>query len=333
MERLRRMRGLGPSLAPALAPVLALFLALTPAAASARPGKGVYPPWSRGNDPAPHGYVFRVGSVDNVPDLHGDPQGARLNLFVGGNQFMVMPALIRAFVRRHPRLRGRIFYETLPPGILLRQMRRRDTLTLGNLTLRVVPDVYEAGARKVRALRRAGRVRQTVAYASNNLEIMVRRGNPLRIRGLADLGRGDVRVAMPNPAWEGVERQIAAALQRAGGRALVRRVMVAKLRAGTTYLTHIHHRQTPLRIMQGASDAGVTWASEVRFQEMLGHAIAGVRIPSAQNVRAVYVAGVVAHAPHPRAAADWLRFLASPLARRIYQRFGFGAPAQGAGAR
>ncbi len=327
MERLRQMPILGKGMA------LALVLALAPAVLAARPGNGVYPPWSRGNDPAPHGYVFGVATVDNVPDLHGDPQGARLNLFVGGNQFMVMPALIRAFVRQHPRLRGRIFYETLPPGILLRQMRRRDTLTLGNLTLRVVPDIYEAGAQKVRALRHAGLVRQTVAYASNNLEIMVRQGNPLGIRWLADLGRAGVRISMPNPAWEGVERQIAAALQRAGGSALVRRIMVTKLRAGTTFLTHIHHRQTPLRIMQGASDAGVTWASEVRFQKMLGHPISGVRIPPAQNVRAVYVAGMVAHAPHPRAAAKWLRFLASPMARRIYHRFGFGGPTQGAVAR
>ena len=301
----------------------ALTLVLTAVAAGPRPQAGVFPPWSRGNDPARQGFVFRVATVDNVPDLHGNPLHPQLTLFVGGNQFMVMPRLIRAFTRLHPQLRGHIFYETLPPGILLRQMQQHNTLTLGNLTLQVAPDVYEAGARKVQALRRQGLVRRTVAYASNDLEIMVRQGNPLRVTGLSDLGRPDVRVSMPNPAWEGVERQIAAALRRAGGAGLVRRVMVTKLCAGTTVLTHIHHRQTPLRILQGESDAGVTWASEVRFQEQLGHPIAGVRIPARQNVTAVYVAGLLAHAPHARTAAAWLNFLASPAARRIYAAFGF----------
>ncbi len=303
-----------------------LALALTVAAAGPRPRAGLFPPWSRGNDPARQGYVFRVATVDNVPDLHGNPLDPGLTLFVGGNQFMVMPRLIRAFVRLHPRLRGRIFYETLPPGILLRQMQQDNTLTLGNLTIQAAPDVYEAGARKVHALRRQGQVRRIVAYASNDLEIMVRQGNPLRLRGLSDLGRPDVRVSMPNPAWEGVERQIASALRRAGGPSLVTQVMVTKLRAGTTALTHIHHRQTPLRILLGESDAGVTWASEVRFQERLGHPIAGIRIPPRQNVTAIYVAGLMAHAPHPRAAAAWLNFLASPAARRIYTAFGFGPP-------
>jgi ABC-type molybdate transport system substrate-binding protein len=310
-----------------------LALALAAVAAGPRPRTATYPPWSRGNDPARQGYVFRVATVDNVPDLHGNPLHPRLTLFVGGNQFMVMPRLIRAFVRLHPRLRGRIFYETLPPGILLRQMQRQDTLTLGNLTLQVAPDVYEAGARKVQALRGQGLVRRTVAYASNDLEIMVRQGNPLHVRGLNDLGRVDVRVAMPNPAWEGVERQIAAALRRAGGARLVTQVMVAKLRAGTTALTHVHHRQTPLRILLGESDAGVTWASEVRFQEQLGHAIAGVPIPPGHNVTALYEAGLLADAPHPRAAAAWLDFLASPAARQIYAAFGFGAPEAAAVAR
>jgi ABC-type molybdate transport system substrate-binding protein len=305
-----------------------LGLAVTLAAAAAGPRRraGVYPPWSRGNDPAAPGYVFRVATVDNVPDLHGNPLHPRLTLFVGGNQFMVMPRLIEAFERLHPRLRGRIFYETLPPGILLRQMEQQDRLTLGNLTLQAAPDVYEAGARKVQALRRQGRVGQVVAYASNDLEIMVRQGNPLRVRGLSDLGRAEVRVSMPNPAWEGVERQIAAALRRAGGAGLVRRVMVTKLRAGSTALTHIHHRQTPLRILLGESDAGVTWAPEVRFQEQLGHPIAGVRIPAGQNVTAVYEAGLVTQAPHPGAGRAWLAFLASPAARRIYAGYGFGAP-------
>ena len=95
------------------------------------------------------GYAFQVGSIDDVPDLDGNPADASLVLFIGGNQFFVLPRLIAGFEARHPELRGHIFYETLPPGILRRQMANDNTLTLGNLTLHVVPDAYEAGAQVV----------------------------------------------------------------------------------------------------------------------------------------------------------------------------------------
>ena len=104
------------------------------------------PPWSKGrnNPAADKGTVFQVPDVDNVPDLHGNPEDAKLVLFIGGNQFFVLPELVDAFEKLHPDLHGRIFYETLPPGILLKQMESNNTITLGNFTLRVQPDVYEA---------------------------------------------------------------------------------------------------------------------------------------------------------------------------------------------
>ncbi len=46
-------------------------------------------------------------------------------------------------------MRGGIFYETLPPGVLRNQMKPGGTVTLGTLTLHVLPDVYEAGGQIV----------------------------------------------------------------------------------------------------------------------------------------------------------------------------------------
>jgi ABC-type molybdate transport system substrate-binding protein len=283
------------------------------------------PPWSNGaNNPAgSKGYEFRVADVDNVPDLHGNPVDARLVLFIGGNQFFVLPQLVDRFVRLHPELRGRIFYETLPPGILRRQIAANDTLTLGNLTLQVKPDVYEAGARVLRQMQDQKQVKDVTQYASNILEIMVGADNPRRIASLTDLSGPGVRLSMPNPQWEGVANQIAESLRKAGGDKLYEAVYQQKVADGTTVLTEIHHRQTPMRIMQGKADAGVTWASEVQFQKKIGNPITGVEIPDAQNTTAIYAAGVMTDAPHPEAAAQWLAYLASPEAQEIYHQFGF----------
>jgi len=287
------------------------------------------PPWSKGrNNPAAEkGYVFQVDDVDNVPDLHGNPAGAQLVLFIGGNQFMVLPDLVAGFEQRHPELHGHIFYETLPPGILRRQMEHDGILTLGNLTLQAHADVYEAGARVLSQMEQQNQVEKPVHYASNRLEIMVRAGNPLGIRTLRDLGRSELRLSMPNPAWEGVARQIEDSLRKAGGAELLSKVMEVKVKDGTTFLTQIHHRQTPMRILRKESDAGVTWSSEVLFQEKIGNPIAGVAIPAQENTTAVYAAAVLRNAPHAAAAKAWVAYLSSEEAQAIYRKFGFG-PAQ-----
>lgn len=289
-----------------------------------------FPPWSGGtNNPvADKGYQFHVPDIDNVPDLHGNPANAKLVLFIGGNQFFVLPQLVAGFDKLHPELAGRIFYETLPPGILRKQMAAGGTLTLGNLTLQVQPDVYEAGARVLHEMSAQHQVKDVNEYATNTLAIMVAAGNPRHITSLADLARPDVRLSMPNPQWEGVANRIADSLRKAGGDALYRAVYKQKVADGTAMLTEIHHRQTPMRIKNGQADAGVTWASEARFQEKIGNPIASVEIPAAQNTTAVYAAGVLTNAPHAQAAAQWLAYLKSPEAQDAYREFGF-APVAG----
>jgi ABC-type molybdate transport system substrate-binding protein len=283
------------------------------------------PPWSRGaNDPAREkGLVFHVDDIDNVPDLHGNPQDARLVLFVGGNQFFVLPRLIAGFEALHPELSGRIFYETLPPGALRKQMAQNDTITLGNLTLRVVPDVYEAGAAVLHEMQEQRTVEYLVRYATNNLEIMVAAGNPKHIESLKDLRSPSIRLAMPNPETEGVARQISDSLKKAGGDALANTVYKSKVQSGSTVLTQIHHRQTPMWILLGKSDAGVVWASEVSFQQKIGNPISGVPIPTNENTTAIYAAGVVRGAPHRAAAIAWVDYLQSDAAQAVYADFGF----------
>ena len=123
----------------------------------------------------------------------------------------------------------------------------------------------------LRARTSAGSPRRSFTFATNDLAIMVRAGNPAHVAGLADLARAGLALAMPNPAFEGVARQIRATLVKAGGEALAEAVYGRKVRDGEAVLTRIHHRQTPLFLMRGLVDAGVTWKSEALFQEEIGN--------------------------------------------------------------
>src|SRR3546814_20045852 len=82
------------------------------------------------------------------------------------------------------------------------------------------------------------------------------------------------------------------------------RLYKAKVADGSAQLTHIHHRQTPLWLMQGKAQAGVTWQAEVRFQEQAGHPIEGVAIPDAQNTTAIYGGAIVTRSEERRVGKE-----------------------------
>lgn len=286
----------------------------------------LYPPWQHGanNDTSDRGLEFTVPEADNLADFHGDPANPLLVVYVGGNYFFAMAPLVHAFEARYPQYRGRLYWETIPPGLLVRQMQAGGRVTVGNMSWTAKADVYLAGLGAVeREIKEGLLVAPALPYVSNTLTIMVRRGNPAHISGLADLGAAGVRLAMPDPEFEGIAQQIRASLQKAGGAALARAVYVAKVRDGTTRLTRIHHRQTPLWIMQCRVEAGVTWRSEAIFQEQVGHPIAHVDIPEAHNSTGVYAGAVAKDAPHPEAARLWLQFIRSPESLAVFERYGF----------
>jgi ABC-type molybdate transport system substrate-binding protein len=264
--------------------------------------------------------------VDVLADFHGDLADPKLVLYVGGNYFFAMAPLVQAFEAAHPDYKGRIYWETIPPGLLVKQIKAGGTITVGNMTWTAKPDAYFAGLTKVQEYIKSGMLTgPAVPYVTNTLAIMVPKGNPGHISGLADLARPELRLAMPNPAFEGIARQIKLAMTKAGGEKLAQTVYETKVHDGSTILTHIHHRQTPLFMMQGVADAGVTWQSEAMFQEQAGHAIEHVAIPDRDNATAIYAGAQVAGAAHPEAAKAWLAFIRSPEALRIFERYGFKA--------
>lgn len=274
--------------------------------------------------PAAEPVTFSVPPVDNVLDLHGDPANPQLVIFASGNQWMVMDDLIAAFKRAHPNVR-RIFFETLPPG-LEAQQQDAGGLQMGNLIINVEPDVIMAAHGRMTRLKHDGKIVTSSVYARNVLAILVRAGNPKNVQSLADLGRPDVRVVMPNPKIEGVARRIEAAFKNAGGDAMAKEIMETKLAAGTTVLTAIHHRQTPLFLIDGSADAGPVWLSEALYQEKIKAPLQTIRIPDKDNVRSAYEVAVESHARHAQAARAFAEFLLSPTAANIYKSYGFLAP-------
>jgi molybdate transport system substrate-binding protein len=285
-----------------------------------------YPPWQRGenNDAVDRGLEFTVAPVDVLSDFHGSIDHPDLVLYVSGNYFFAVRGVVDAFGEAYPRYRGNVYYETMPPGLLIKQMDAGGRVTSGNMTWTAKPDVFMAELSASNELVRRGKLAgPVVAFATNDLTIMIPAGNPAHVSGLADLGRAGLALAMPNPQFEGVAAQIRGSLVKAGGEALAEAVYGAKVRNGETILTRIHHRQTPLFLMQRLAESGVTWRSEAIFQEKIGNPIGHVEIPAEQNTLAVYSAALVPDAPHPEAARAWLEFIKSDAAFKVFEQYGF----------
>ena len=101
----------------------------------------------------------------------------------------------------------------------------------------------------------------------------------------------------------------------------------SKVKDGSTYLTRIHHRESPLRVLQGESDAAPVWSTEAYFQQQILHLpVETIAIPAEQNVTATYTAARMKDAPHEQASKDFLAFMASAEAQAIYRKYGFQPP-------
>ena len=248
---------------------------------------------------------------------------ADLILFMAGNQFMVMEELLLAFQKRYPEVK-KIFYETLPPGLELKQILAGGA-RFGNIEIRVTPDIYTAVSDEaMQELLKRGLIKEYFVYLHNRIVLMVRKDNPTGIKGIKDLARDEVRISQPGPL-EDITRYIIEMYRKAGGEELVHRIMEEKRAEGTTIFTLVHHRETPLRIVKGTVDVGPVWATEVIHAKNQGLPVDMIEVGEEldQRDKVNYYITILNKAPHPENAKKLLEFIKSSEAQEIYTKYGF----------
>jgi len=274
------------------------------------------PPW---NEYSKNTLNFTIKGVDNIPDIYGDINDPQLVIFMGGNQFMVVDSLLAAFKRKYPQYE-RILVETLPPGLLYQQIKS-GSLIIGNMRITVKPDIYTAGKDKIAESKDL--FDRTQPFAATKLALMVQKNNPKQIKGLEDLAKKDIRISTPDKKIEGIGRNVEDAYIKAGGQELFNKIMIEKLKDNTTFVTQIHHRQSPMRILYDESDVAPVWETEIFYQKMLNHPVDIVQIPEQYNKHSISVAGILKDASHKEAANHFVDFLAGEESRSIFKKYGF----------
>lgn len=261
----------------------------------------------------------RGDDIHKIEHMHR----ADLVLFMAGNQFMVMDELLSGFRKIHPEVTN-IFYETLPPGMELKQILAGGG-TFKDILIDVVPDIYTSVTEDaMKKLVSRDFIHDYSVYLHNRIVLMVPEGNPAGIKSVSDLGRDSIRISQPG-AMEDISLYIADMYKKAGGDALKKQILETKRAEGTTVLTTVHHRETPLRIQEGSVDVGPVWATEVHNAISSGMKVEKVEPGEGldQRDRVNYYIARTIKGAHPENAEKFLHFIQSPPAQDTYRTYGF----------
>jgi hypothetical protein len=219
------------------------------------------------------------GHTDTVPDVVGRiGVPPSLVIFSEGNHLMVLLGddIVGAFpswAKSQPSYADldltNIMVVTLPQPIAV-QMIRTGGVALGNLTLEVsrgsgfYPDIFMGYPEPLRQLRKLGVVDPQARFFSKNrgVALLVRKGNPLGIRGLSDVVKAGTRIALGDSG--DVRANCLAAADELLGKSAADALVAAEVVSFPGRLG-IMHRDLPEMVARGYADVAFTWYHLVSY--------------------------------------------------------------------
>jgi molybdate transport system substrate-binding protein len=148
-----------------------------------------------------------------------------------------------------------------------------------------------------------------VVFAKNRLEIAVEKGNPKKIKSLADLQRSGLVVVL-------------CADQVPCGKYAAQSLAMAGVSISPASKEE-NAKATLSKVSIGEADASIVYVTDVKASK--GTA-SGVKIADKQNVSATYPMGVVKQSQNATAAKAWVQFVESKDGQKTLRKFGFLPP-------
>jgi molybdate transport system substrate-binding protein len=148
-----------------------------------------------------------------------------------------------------------------------------------------------------------------VVFAKNRLEIAVEKGNPKKIKGLADLGKSGLVVVLCADQVP-CGKYAAESLGKAG-------VSVSPASKEE------NAKATLSKVSIGEADASIVYVTDVKASK---GTTSGVKIADKVNVIATYPMGVVKDSQNAEAAKAWVQFVTSKDGQKTLRKFGFLPP-------
>ena len=252
---------------------------LTPAAQNAVPQTAPEPLVWPALGKQPSGIRSLNGHADTVLDVVGRIGApSSLVIFTEGNHLMVLlsddilgafPSWTKSQLQYADLDLDNIMVSTLPQPILVEAIRTGG-IAVGNLTLEVsrgsgfYPDVFMGYPEPLRQLHQRGVIEPHARFFCRNrgVSLLVRKGNPLGIRGLSDLARAGIRIALPDAG--DVRAKCREAADRLLGQPRTESLFSAEVRSFPGRLG-IMHRDLPEMVARSYADVAFTWHHLVSY--------------------------------------------------------------------
>ncbi|MEO5740586.1 MAG: substrate-binding domain-containing protein, partial [Vicinamibacterales bacterium] len=228
-----------------------------------RPAEYRWLPWPPEGRRASVGAAWSHAGSNICLDLHGDPTTADLVVYSDGNHHMALAESLDAFVDAFDGAPA-VFYVTTPPRVVVEALRS-GRLRVGNLDLSTRPHLFISPARVLDPLVDEDRLQAHSPLArSRGMDLLVERGNPRGIRGVADLARDDVRLFISNPITEAISYNLyAESLRHAAAHSGVDLPWLqpgANAPARILHGASIHHREAPHAVAGGLADVAIVFS-------------------------------------------------------------------------
>ena len=285
----------------------------------------------------PPGLRSLVGHADTVLDLIGRiGSPPSLVIFTEGNHLMVLssddivgafPSWAKAQSQYADLDLSNLILATLPQPILV-QMIRTGGVALGNLTLDVgrssgfYPDIFMGYPEPLRQLRQAGVIEPQARFFCKNrgVSLLVRKGNPFGIHGLAEVVRTGARMALPDSG--DVREKCRAAAEALLGKPAADALFAAEVPSFPGRLG-IMHRDLPEMVARAYADVAFTWHHLVSYwARIFPDQFELVAVPGAEPFFTQIALARVADPLRARAARAFDEFFFS-RAQDVYPRYDF----------
>jgi molybdate transport system substrate-binding protein len=148
-----------------------------------------------------------------------------------------------------------------------------------------------------------------VVFAKNRLEIAVEKGNPKKIKSLADLQKSGLVVVL-------------CADQVPCGKYAAQSLAMAGVTINPSSKEE-NAKATLSKVSIGEADASIVYVTDVKASK---GTTSGVKIADKQNVIATYPMGVVKESQNATAAEAWVQYATSKDGQKTLRKFGFLPP-------
>lgn len=171
-------------------------------------------------------------------------------------------------------------------------------------------DVFAAASQATMArVVDAGLAADPTTFATNRMQLVVPAANPARVRGLADLARPGVKLALCQPAVPcGVTAQ---------------QVLTAAGVTVTPVTQESDVKAVLAKVRLGEVDAGLVYVTDVRATD---DEVRGIEVPTDVNASTAYPIAALKSAQNLPTATAFVDLVLSSTGREVLATAGFGAP-------